>query len=898
MGTRLRKYLLPRLVFLSLFALVFHAASALAQGYSQPLQQVQQLQPVQPGNITLQSTPGHTQRPVTIQYNKDFDPSKVDTAPQKVTVLIDASNGQRLPGDRSYGPYGESKPVCGAYYKGQLQPPCDTKPAVFQADAVGSCPAGSFPDLGRGGCFSCPAGYQRGSDAVDGSLACFKFDSSSLLSSPAKFAQGACPPGSFFDPIRDGECYSCPPGFARSLAHIDAPNACFIAAHEVFSRAQKIKSTPLPTDCQSGSFFDVYQGGGCYRCPAGYNRTGNHIAEANACSRGIPEQTAHAKMQGKRTCPPGLFMDPRNGGECWSCPEGTIRTVLPVNGSNACEKPAGRSFARASRTSDFSCAPGSFLDPASSKRPEILGRIRKQFGASPLPESVGKSLGGTCWQCPAGFDRNANPVWSDAACSPLQVTWSLAPYRQPGLFGLPGGEEVARALIRQRTLIETLAAGMTDELNKQGKTNKSPAQVVQEAWDEIARSPQNSAVLKLAAYSRVTAAINNPGQASADEKKLAQSFAEAWRLYRTYLASNALAAYQTWRDTKEYLKSVSHGQGGSGEMLFADPEFTDITVASVAKGTAAGGATAVAVAGVLMSPKVRNFVFPAEKIDETFEARRAAMKAGTQAAEKTSERVAGEVATESVKESLGMIRTVASGASGFMIGVAVDIAWIVIEQAIRNANTGPELQAKLAGAKQPIVLGSYAQTPEGRNEMWSQWVLAMGGDMPPLDPKALAVAATPPQQQTPVGLPGGNISPLRTQEQKAAEDAFVRTIASAVSKQVDAYDANGNALVELVTVTPQPNFLNPVGLKTPAGVSLASSGQDASECTAASTGKCKQRFTLILNTRGNGCAVTGDYVAAFQVACRPNTPASSCFAGAAYNVPLKLAGAPGNCGKR
>ncbi|PHM20536.1 MAG: hypothetical protein CK604_06330 [Curvibacter sp. PD_MW3] len=897
MGTRLRKYLLPHLAFLSLFALIFYAASALAQGYSQPLQ---------PGNITLRSDPSKTTQTTTFQYNKDFDPSKANTTPLTVTVLIDTSNGQRLPGDRSYGPFGESKPVCGAFYKGQLQPPCDTKPAVFQADAVGSCPAGSFPDLGHGGCYSCPAGYQRGSDAVDGSLACFKIDNSPIASSPAKLAQGACPPGSFFDPIRDGECYSCPPGFTRSLAHIDAPNACFIPAHEAFSRAQKIKSTPLPTDCQPGSFFDAYQGGGCYRCPDSYQRTAHHIAEANACSRGIPEQTAHAKMQGKRTCPPGLFMDPRNGGECWSCPEGTIRTVFPVNGGNACEKPAGRSFARASKTSDFSCTSGSFFDPASSKRPEILGRIRKQYGSSPLPASVGRGDGGTCWQCPAGFTRSINPVWSDAACSPLQVTWSLAEYRQPGLFGLPGGEEVALDLIRKRTLIETLAADMTDEMNKRGKTNKSPAQVVQETWDEIARSPENSAVLKLAAYSRMRAAIGNPGQATEGEKKLAQSFGEAWRQYNVYLAQNSLDAYRAWRDAKEYMRSATRGKGGSGELFLADPDFSEITLAAVAEGAAAGGAASVAVAGALMSPKVAKVFLPNQAIGLAKDKKAAASKAIQKALEKglteAEQVVAKRLAEKGVEQSFAMLRAMAMGPASFVVGLAVDLIWMVAEQAIRNANTGPELEARLASAQQPIRLGSYFQTAEGQNEMWGQWTMAMGGTIPPLNLAAITAAVMQPQQQRVPDADGvggsGNVAPARSAQRKAAEDAFVKTIASAVSKQLDAYDANGNALVELVTVTPQPNFLNPVGLKTPAGVSLANSSQNASECTAASTGKCKQRFTLILNTRGNGCAVTGDYVAAFQVACRPNAPASACFAGATYNVPLKLAGAPGNCGKR
>ena len=55
--------------------------------------------------------------------------------------------------------------------------------------------------------------------------------------------------------------------------------------------------------------------------------------------------TARATQGAKprSNCPSGSFFDPRNGGECWSCPGGYKRTVLPpVTARNAHLMPTDR----------------------------------------------------------------------------------------------------------------------------------------------------------------------------------------------------------------------------------------------------------------------------------------------------------------------------------------------------------------------------------------------------------------------------------------------------------------------------------------------------------------------------------------------------------------------------
>ncbi|MGA0395077.1 MAG: hypothetical protein ACO3MW_13575 [Rhodospirillales bacterium] len=60
-----------------------------------------------------------------------------------------------------------------------------------------------------------------------------------------------------------------------------------------------------------------------------------------------PAYAAKAKYHSKVGCPKGTFHDPRNGGECWSCPRGYGRTAHAVTANKACHK--GETFKKANR---------------------------------------------------------------------------------------------------------------------------------------------------------------------------------------------------------------------------------------------------------------------------------------------------------------------------------------------------------------------------------------------------------------------------------------------------------------------------------------------------------------------------------------------------------------------
>ena len=98
----------------------------------------------------------------------------------------------------------------------------------------------------------------------------------------------------------------------------------------------KVK-TPKP----KGAFFDPRKGGEWWKCPSNRpRRTAYAVTDKRACATKniIGEKLSNATFMGKVTNPKpkGAFLDPRKGGEYWSCPSGYIRNLNPVTHSAAC----------------------------------------------------------------------------------------------------------------------------------------------------------------------------------------------------------------------------------------------------------------------------------------------------------------------------------------------------------------------------------------------------------------------------------------------------------------------------------------------------------------------------------------------------------------------------------
>jgi len=146
------------------------------------------------------------------------------------------------------------------------------------------CPAGTFLDVGRGQCWSCPNTWDRFAfSAVDSDNACWrwpylehkrakKHGAASLLS---------CPKGQFWDP--DGSCYSCRGGFIRGVAPVTSDQACSRAVAARYTKAKRHKDIGCPTE----TFLDIGRGD-CWSCPANWYRTAlSPVDSARACTNSV-----------------------------------------------------------------------------------------------------------------------------------------------------------------------------------------------------------------------------------------------------------------------------------------------------------------------------------------------------------------------------------------------------------------------------------------------------------------------------------------------------------------------------------------------------------------------------------------------------------------------------------
>lgn len=663
---------------------------------------------------------------------------------QKLQVIAGKEWGQAI--DPNYAFNGKTgAPACGGFVNGQLQDKCPPAPAVFVAEAVGACPSGSFLDAGSGACWACPTGYNRTADPITGTTACSKADASvPLKRMSASFVSKLCPTDSFFDPIRGGECYSCPPGYRRSAAHIDAANACYIPAGEQLSRATRHKKTPWPHECAGGTFHDAWDGGGCWSCPGGYNRTGNHINSDGACSRAIGEQQAHAAPRGQAQCKPGEIQDPRNGGECWTCPAGTYRTVFAVDGKEACEQRAGVRLDKAVQVSPFSCPADSFLDLISSKDANVRTRIEKQIAETGVRVNYGTSNGGTCWSCPPGYDRDLYHVASDAACSTRSMKWQPAPYVQPGLFGLDGSTEVAQALLADKRLIEELIAALAED------THTPLAQMRKEVYDEIAKAPQSSVILATALYKRIEGAVRVPAQASPAERRLVASLAEAIRQYRIFIAQNALDAYDQWVEARARRLTQDAEKAGFGsleqmrqnQVAFkggeVPPDFMEIVSGMIAANVLAPVAMQSLLTTTQLNPQLRHAIWPNRKARAIFAGGREKIgKLVTKTVNKGFSKAAGRLAGQALKMGPQLL-----------VDLAIEMIVATAEHFDAVLNARPKLVTNLAGAKEPVNLLRELNANEGW--LHQQWSMSLGaGDKAPANLSVFSALANMALVQAP-----------------------------------------------------------------------------------------------------------------------------------------------------
>lgn len=614
------------------------------------------------------------------------------------------------------GPVGTSQATCGVAGKGL----CSNVSAQLVGNADVSCPSGSFADLGMSACYSCPSGYSRSGHAVTDFRACLKPDSSvkqAFMS--ATFKGPLCASGTFFDLYQGGGCYSCPSGYERSIAHISESWAC-LTPLESFKRATR-HNNGLAWDCGSGTFWDGWDGGACWSCPSGYRRTAYHIADHNACVSTNKQEPAHASLVKKAECGPGEIKDayvqgtqnPSYGGGCWTCPIGTARTALPIYGGSGCEREGGVTFAAATRVKGMTCEATEIFDPISSANPAMADALRSRNQRSPTVDQ--KTIGGTCWTCPAGHKRTGSAVYSGSACSPPGIVWQSAPFNQPGLFGMAGAEAVALKLVNERTTINSVIQGLIE-------SGQAPANFAQLVWDEIATRPQDSAALSLAVFSRVVAAANNPSAATPEEKALLEDVVKYITKYRVFMAQDALDAYLAWKGgqgirSSQYLQSQLQTITNIGEV---PPDFDAITAGNIMGSLVAISAANTAIYFTMTSQRVFQALFP--------HATRSITQALIASSAQAGARLGGTALTAAVNAGVSSASIAASVGPQIIVTFGLIILQVAIEQQIAIAEAEPKLRANLTVAQNfRADFPRLMATTDGSAQAQSYWSTLVAG---------------------------------------------------------------------------------------------------------------------------------------------------------------------------
>jgi hypothetical protein len=317
---------------------------------------------------------------------------------------------------------------------------------------------------------------------------------------------------------------------------------------------------------------------------------------------------------------------------------------------------------------------------------------------------------------------------------------------------LAGAEEVALALIKERTLINQVADGLAPALSK------SPASFRAEVWDEIATQPESSPVLKTAVFARLQDIAVNPAKATAAEKQLLASTIAAIRNFRIFMAQDALDAYDAWKAGELWRQGQmarSRTQDMGFELTKAPPDFEQLTAGSIMGGLAAGGGLTAAGGVALMNESVRKVVFPfrdrallvdttadtaktvkfAAKVvkSATWEARLAETAAARAAS--AAGRVIGKVAFE-------VMSKVMSIGPQAIITIATEVLVGQMEQEIDKANARPQLVVGLATAKnKEIDIARMLGTRQGTGELEGSWAAIMSGTNPARNTAQIATLA-------------------------------------------------------------------------------------------------------------------------------------------------------------
>jgi hypothetical protein len=266
----------------------------------------------------------------------------------------------------------------------------------------------------------------------------------------------------------------------RSLVSI-ALVATLLAAP---ARANYIRSQTFAWDCPTNSFWDGYNGGACYTCPSGYERSAEHIASDWGCFRVATKSATFVKNLG-----------------CSQQTEWSLGKPKP--------------FPDLGLSKCFACPT---LDETTG---EVLITQRSIHAAD------------TAQACRVQFR------WKPAEVKTLRIGWN------EGAGVLPGAGEIIAEILRDPDAISDFFRYRAVE---EGVPPERLGRFLEDHWAELAANPNENAAIKSMLFARVAAALDKPReQRTPPEQRILEAFRDQVQVRQVSVAQDAMDMYHSWK---------------------------------------------------------------------------------------------------------------------------------------------------------------------------------------------------------------------------------------------------------------------------------------------------------------------------------------------------------------
>jgi hypothetical protein len=550
------------------------------------------------------------------------------------------------------------------------------------------------------------------------------------------------------------------------------------------TKADYVGAYKLNMSCPSG-FYDPIYGGTCWKCPADTDGKGNWIRSATAVTKDdacwrIPKETLAPATNVRKDktlawdCPSGSFWDGYNWGSCWKCPDATPRrTAYPVYSDKACASPINET------------KPAVFLTFNGCPKPsaETMGLKGKRLPGKPFLDIAGGwnqgVASGGCYACPVTdeegnilvTERNAAPIYGENKGCDILFKWKPGYFPEPGLLGLAG----MSAFIAESKLLdsEKVTAGLYFQAESRGLKIGTPAakEWVAKQWQEIAGAPYRSEAFRTLVYHNLLlVATLAPEQRTPTQTRLLNAFQEHIRQRRIYIAQMGLAMYDAWKAHDDKAKQAV--KRSSLQVAFdygtVPLDFHATLGAAMSLGGVGVGVAGAMSAGISYSNQlslgagISKNVAGAIGGDPVSQAANLMSRINIQGDQFLSLMKSSDVfrlADKSIKvkdlstvmKPLNIFKGTATanaalGGATIIAAAFAIIQSVAIDQFMEIVSARPKLEAALAAARQPITVNDILAQPNGSDVLLYHWARAMETDHKLEDPTVLAWAAAAHQQ--------------------------------------------------------------------------------------------------------------------------------------------------------